>query len=205
MILTLTYLIGIYREKTLKKFDRVFRYYDKFIDLFNLNKMDEIKDILDLKGHEVVLDIGGGTGRLANYLSKDCKLVYVLDESKGMLSKVEANEKILPILGNALDTKFDSNSIDVVIISDVLHHIEKQKELIDEIFRILKTDGKLLILDFDIKHIKVKMLRIFEYILFGRLYFRTNKEVLDLIKDKFTISDFIHKKYYFIIKGEKNV
>ncbi len=90
--------------------------------------MDEIKETLELQGDEVVLDIGGGTGRLADYLSKDCQIVYVLDESKGMLSKVKANIKVLPILGEALDTNFDSNSVDVVIMSDVLHHIKDQKK-----------------------------------------------------------------------------
>ncbi|NMB28133.1 MAG: class I SAM-dependent methyltransferase [Tissierellia bacterium] len=188
----------------MKKFDRVFKHYDKFIELFNLNKMDEIKDVLELQGDEVVLDIGGGTGRLADYLSKNCQIVYVLDESKGMLSKVKANTKVLPILGNALDTIFDSNSADVVIMSDVLHHIKDQKKLIEEIYRILKKDGKLIILDFEKKHIKIRILRVFEYILFGKLYFRTSKEVINLIKDKLTITKFIDKKYYFIIRGEKN-
>ena len=193
-----------YGENILKKFDRVFKHYDKFIELFNLNKMDEIKETLELQGDEVVLDIGGGTGRLAEYLSQDCQVVYVLDESKGMLSKVKANIKVLPILGNALDTTFDSNSVDVVIMSDVLHHIKNQKKLIEEIYRILKKDGKLVILDFEKKHIKIRILRVFEYILFGKLYFRTSKEVINLIKNKFTIAKFIDKKYYFIIKGEKN-
>ncbi len=193
-----------YGENTLKKFDRVFKHYDKFIELFNLNKMDEIKDVLELQGDEVVLDIGGGTGRLADYLSKNCQIVYVLDESKGMLSKVKANTKVLPILGEALDTNFDSNSVDVVIMSDVLHHIKDQKKLIEEIYRILKKDGKLVILDFEKKHIKIRILRVFEYILFGKLYFRTSKEVINLIKNKFTIAKFIDKKYYFIIRGEKN-
>ncbi len=188
----------------MKKFDKVFKHYDKFIELFNLNKMDEIKDVLELQGDEVVLDIGGGTGRLADHLSKDCQIVYVLDESKGMLSKVKANKKVLPVLGNALDTTFDSNSVDMVIMSDVLHHIKNQKKLIEEIYRILKKDGKLVILDFEKKHIKIKILRLFEYILFGKLYFRTSKETINLIGDKFTITKFIDKRYYFIIKGEKN-
>ena len=188
----------------MKKFDKVFKYYDKFIELFNLNKMDEIKDVLELQGDDLVLDIGGGTGRLADHLSKDCKIVYVLDESKGMLSKIKANKKVLPILGDALDTTFDSNSIDIVIMSDVLHHIKNQKKLIEEIYRILKKDGKLVILDFEKKHIKIKILRVFEYTLFGKLYFRTSKEVINLIGDKFTITKFIDKRYYFIIRGEKN-
>lgn len=191
---------------TLKKFnfDKVFNHYDKFIEYFNLNKMDEIKDVLKLQGDEIVLDIGGGTGRLADYLSGDCRIVYVLDESKGMLSKVKGNAKVLPVLEDALDMTFEDNSVDIVIMCDMLHHIKDQEKLTEEAYRVLKEDGKLVILDFEKKHIKVKILRAFEYILFGKLYFRTSEEVINLIKDKFTITKFIHKKYYFIIKGEKN-
>lgn len=188
----------------MKRFDKVYKHYNKFIDLFNLNKMGEIKDVLKLQGDETVLDIGGGTGRLADYISEDCRLVYVLDESEGMLSEVETNAKVVTVLGNALDTNFDNNSIDIVILSDVLHHIKEQVLLIDEIYRILGNNGKLVILDFEKSHMKIMILRIFEYILFGKLYFRTSKEVNDLIKDKFIITKSIHKGYYFIIKGEKN-
>lgn len=192
-------------DNILKKFDRVFKHYDRFIEVFNLNKMDEIKNILDLKGNEVVVDMGGGTGRLAHYLSKYCKTIYVLDESKGMLSKVKASKKIIPLLGDALDTGFNKDSIDVVIMSDMVHHVKDQARLIAEAYKILKKDGKLLILDFEKRHIKIKILRAFEYMLFGKLYFRTSSEVKNLIKDKFVITDFIDKGYYFIIKGEKNV
>lgn len=189
----------------MKAFDRVHKHYDNFINLFNLNKMYEINDALELKGDEVIIDIGGGTGRLAEYLSQSCSGVYVLDESEGMISRVRANPKVVAVLGNALETPFEGNSFDIVIMSDVLHHIENQSALIEEITRILKKDGNLLIMDFERKHIKTRLLRTFEYILFGRLYFRTSKEVISLIKDKFKINKFIDNKYYFIIKGEKNV
>lgn len=189
----------------MKKFDRVFKHYDNFIRLFNLNKMDEIKDVLKINKDEVVLDIGGGTGKLAEYISENCKAVYVLDESSGMLSKVKKSQKIVTVLGNALTTNFESSSFDAVVISDVLHHIKDQKRLIEEAYRILKSDGRLIIMDFEKRHIKTKILRAFENILFGRLYFKTGKEVIDLIEDRFTITDFIDNKYYFLIKGEKNV
>lgn len=147
----------------LKKFDKVHKHYDNFINLFNLNKMDEIKDALELKSNEVVVDIGGGTGRLAEYLSQSCRIVYILDESEGMLSRVKVNEKVVAITGDALEAPFDNGSVDVVVMSDVLHHIGNQSALIDEVFRMLKRDGKLLIMDFEKKHMKTRLLRAFEF------------------------------------------
>ena len=88
---------------------------------------------------------------------------------------------------------------------DVFHHIENQKGLIQEAYRILKDNGKLLILDLEKKNAKIRMLRVFEFILFGKLYFKTSEEIQELIKDKFKIRNFIDNKYYFIIIGEKNV
>ena len=41
-----------------------------------------------------------------------------------------------------LKTPFEDNSIDIVILSDVFHHIKEQKELIIEINRILRYGGK---------------------------------------------------------------
>lgn len=187
----------------MKTFDKVFNHYDNFIKLFNLNKMDEIKAVLDLDGNETIVDIGGGTGKLGNHLSEDCHTIYILDESEKMLSKVMEKEKIVTVVGDALDTPFHSNSIDIVIVSDMLHHVKKQQKLIEEIYRILKKDGKILIMEFEKNHIKTRLLRIFEGILFGKLYFLSSKEVVDLIDDKFSISKFIHQKYYFLIKGEK--
>ena len=188
----------------MKAFDKVYLHYDKFMNFFNLYKLDEIKEALQLKGKEIVVDIGGGTGELAKYLSDKCQKVYVLDESEKMLSKVKKSEKIIPVLENALDTEFQPNSIDVVILSDVLHHIENQTKLIDEISRILKNNGKLLIMDFEKRHLKTKLLSFFESILFGRLKFKTKKEVLNLLQEKFIISNVFDYKYYFIIIGEKN-
>lgn len=187
----------------MKKFDKVFNHYDNFIKLFNLNKMKEIKDVLDLHGDEIIVDMGGGTGQLAKHLSGDCHIIYVLDESKKMLSKVDENEKVITILGDGLNTCFHNSSVDIVIVSDMLHHIKNQEKLIKEIYRILKKDGKILIMDFEKNHIKTRILRFFEFILFGKLYFLSSEEVISLIGNKFSISKFNHNKYYFIIKGEK--
>lgn len=197
--------MDIGRRCKMKKFDKVFKHYDSFINLFNLNQEKQIKDILDLQGNEIILDIGGGTGRLAEHISKDCQKVYVLDESKGMLSKVKENKKVQAILANALKTPFEDASVDVVILSDVFHHIKNQTKLIKEANRVLKKNGKLIILDFEKNHIRIKFLRAFEHLLFGKLYFKTSQEIKEIVQQSFTITQLIHKQYYFIIKGEKNV
>lgn len=181
----------------------MYKYYDSFMEIFRLYKLEEISEALDLTGKETILDIGGGTGRLAQYLSNQCKKIYILDESEGMLSAVKEHEKVIPIVGDGLSTGFEKGSIDVVILSDVLHHIQNQSELIEEIHRVLKGDGRLLILEFDKRYLKTKLLRIFEYFLFGKLYFKSVEEIFTLLKGKFTVFKCLSKGFYFIIVGDK--
>lgn len=188
----------------MKAFDKAYRHYDRFMTLFNLYKVDEIKEALDLNGYEIILDIGGGTGYLAKHLCKYCEKFYVLDESKKMLSKVKDKDNIIPLVGNALSTNFEHSSIDVVLLSDVLHHIKDQTRLLDEIYRILKTDGKLLVMDFEKHHFKTKMLRLFEFVLFGKLFYKTHSQTINLLEKHFIIEKDIVKGYYFIIVGRKN-
>jgi len=189
--------------KDIKDFDKVYNYYDKFMNKFNLYKLQEVKDAANINENEVIVDIGGGTGKLAQYICDSCKTVYVLDESDKMLSKVNQRKNLICVNGDALKTPFESNSIDTVILSDVFHHIKEQKELVIEIRRILKDNGKLVMLDFNRKHIRTRLLRAFEFIFFGRLFFRTKDEVRILLEKYFHISKDYDKDYYFIFVGEK--
>ncbi|GAA0120959.1 MAG: class I SAM-dependent methyltransferase [Clostridium argentinense] len=189
--------------KEIKGFDKVYKYYDKFMTMFNLYKHEEIKSAANIDEHDVVVDIGGGTGKLAKYICNSCKTVYVLDESEKMLSMVNQGGNLACIMGNALKTPFEDNSIDIVILSDVFHHIKEQKELIIEINRILRYGGKIVMLDFHRKHIKTKLLRAFEFILFRGLFFRTKDEVRSLLEEYLYIQRVYDKGYYFIFVGEK--
>jgi len=47
------------------------------------------------------------------------------------------------------------------------------------------------------------LLRLFEFILFGRLFFRTKDEIKVLLEEHFHISKVYDKGYYFIFVGEK--
>lgn len=185
-----------------KKFDKVHKHYDAFMRMFHLYKTDEILKALPLTGHETILDIGGGTGRLAVFLKDFCKKVYVLDESEKMLSRLEHFHNIIPIKGDAFDLSVVED-VDVIILSDVFHHIKEQDELMTVIYNKLNTGGRLLIMDFDRRHYKVKLLRAFEYTLFGRLYFKTPETLKAIVSKRFKVIDEYNYDYYFIILGEK--
>lgn len=186
-----------------KSFDKVHSHYDGFMKLFGLYREREISGALKLKGYERVLDIGGGTGYLADHLIRECNEYHVLDESELMLSHVPEKKGIYKVLGDALNLPFENESIDAVILSDVFHHIEDQEKLITEGLRVLKPGGKMLIHDFDIRYLRTKILRGFEKNYFGKLYFKTIDDVALMMDDKFHSIYRKSQGYYFILLGEK--
>jgi len=122
-----------------------------------LNREGEafLKDIGIKKG-DVVLDFGFGAGSYtipaAKVVSKEGK-VYAIDkdiESMHKLMEIAKNkglENIIPIHTKSEELKINlgSESIDVVLLYDVLHYMEnlERKKIYEEIYRILKTGGLL--------------------------------------------------------------
>lgn len=187
-----------------KPFDRVHSGYDKFMKFWGLYKEDTILDMLELGGDEIVVDIGGGTGHVAEHLSEHCRKIFVLDESQKMLSHVADRKNIETIHGDALNSTFDNNSIDVVVMTDVMHHIENQTKLIREMHRILKSEGKIVIYDFNKAHVWTKLLSLMESILFGKLHYKTLNYFIDLLRSNdFSIETILDRGFYFIMLGAK--
>lgn len=175
-----------------RPFDKVYYFYDFFMQFWNLYKDTEFISMLDLSGNEIIADIGGGTGYIAKALSRYCGRIYVLDHSLKMLSRIRKKGRISPVCRDALNTGFESEYFDVIILSDFLHHIKDHHQLFIEIDRICRPGGKILVQDFDITFIKTRILKTFERLLFGRLYFQT-RIYFDTIMGK---HGFIKEKEY---------
>jgi len=111
-----------------------------------------------LKDKCTVLDLAGGTGWLSAYLSTydTISQIYLLDSSKfflqnmmpGIVELMSGNaKKITPIEGLFAPLYFEDKSLDVVVVSSSLHHVDNMETLLKEIKRVLKDDGFLLILN----------------------------------------------------------
>ena len=59
------------------KFDKIAEYYNPLIKIFANPKKHykKIRDVFELNKNLLVLDLGGGTGLIADYISKDVKKV----------------------------------------------------------------------------------------------------------------------------------
>ncbi|MFA6252405.1 MAG: methyltransferase domain-containing protein [Candidatus Paceibacterota bacterium] len=140
--------------------------YDKFVNTFGYDEKDGIiiKE-LDPSPDQVILDIGGGTGRLARKISQYVKKFVVLDSSEKMLKEVPEDNKIETCLAMAQNIPFKDSSFDSILCIDALHHIKAIDETIREINRVIKKDGKIVICEFDIRGINGFMFWMFEKII----------------------------------------
>lgn len=108
-------------------------------------------DILQLKGNEVVLDIGAGRGWAAKQFAKrGCRVValdIVPDENIGLgrawAIMKEANVHFDLTIGDGENLPFFPNTFDIVYCSATLHHAADLPLFLQNIKRVLKPNGRL--------------------------------------------------------------
>ncbi len=95
------------------------------------------------------LDIGCGTGHSAIALTEFCQQVVAIDSSQEMLKKVTAHPNIIYQCRPGYQTGLKDKSFDVITLAGSLNYIKSQ-ELVDEVIRLLRKNGVVLIYDFEI-------------------------------------------------------
>lgn len=159
-------------------------------------------DLLSLSHEEIVLDAGGGTGRVTEAIRGQVKGAVVADISHGMLRY--AVRKGLSTACTPLENlPFRSNTFDRVIMMDVLHHVFDQHKTINELWRVLVPGGYLIILEPDIHKYSVKLIAIAEKILLMRSHFLVDNKITSLFANHFTKIKVIHDESNIWIRAEK--
>ncbi len=101
----------------------------------------------------VVADLGSGEGLLGELLARRCKKVIAVDNSEKIVAYGAAkarknNLKNLEFrLGDLQNPPVEPKSVDLVILSQALHHAEEPAKAIASAYKMLKTSGQIMILD----------------------------------------------------------
>jgi ArsR family transcriptional regulator len=101
----------------------------------------------------VVADLGSGEGLLSELLARRCRKVIAVDNSEkivafGAAKAKKNNLKNLDFrLGDLQQPPIEPESVDLVILSQALHHAEEPGRAIASAYRILRPGGQVMILD----------------------------------------------------------
>jgi len=101
----------------------------------------------------VVADLGAGEGLLSELLARRCRKVIAVDNSEkivafGAAKARKNNLKNLEFrLGDLQEPPIDAASVDLVILSQALHHAQDPAKAIAGAHRLLKPGGQIMILD----------------------------------------------------------
>lgn len=112
-------------------FDALAEIYDRNMQKFRdvQGEINEILDFLALRSDQSILEIGTGTGEFALAAARQCRKVYAVDLSAGMLRFAEkkagargvANVEFLP--GGFLTYRHEGEPLDGIVSQIALHHL----------------------------------------------------------------------------------
>src|SRR5437868_7911457 len=100
-----------------------------------------------------VADLGAGVGTLSQLLAKTARKVIAIDNSPKMvafgskLARKHGFKNLEYRLGDIEDPPIAKNSVDLAILSQALHHAIKPERAIQSAHRILKKNGRIVVLD----------------------------------------------------------
>ncbi len=101
-----------------------------------------------------VLDIGTGTGRMAEIFAHSAERIVALDKNLEMLRVARAKLQHLPatrielVQGDFADLPFAADSFDTVLLHQVLHFAQEPGQALAEAARVCRAGGRIAIVDF---------------------------------------------------------
>ena len=118
---------------------------EKFWDSF---EQDRLAPYIAQSSGKEVLDAGAGTGRIALRLHTAGAKVTALDLSPEMLAKLhQKNSEIEVVEGDMEHMPFEDEKFDMIFSSLALVHLKKVEPFLDECYRVLKDDGKVVLVN----------------------------------------------------------
>ncbi len=151
------------RHTLRKRKDRTRAYFDELAGKFGRHYVpgrswkalaEGLLKILDFK---VVADLGAGEGTLSQLLAQRAEHVIAIDHSQKMVTfgKKLARENGLANLeyrlGDIESPPIEDKSVDLAVLSQALHHATSPLLSLQEVHRILRPNGRVVILDL-LKH-----------------------------------------------------
>ena len=114
----------------------------------------EILESIDINPDYVAADLGCGSGFFTVPLSRKVNKVYAIDLQQEMMDFLEQKIQrqkignIEPLLSRKDEIPLENESVDILITVNTLHEFPDKKKTIEEIKRVVKPEGQVVIIDF---------------------------------------------------------
>jgi demethylmenaquinone methyltransferase/2-methoxy-6-polyprenyl-1,4-benzoquinol methylase len=169
-------------------YKKLAKFYDTFVEPSNTVLRKIVLKMYPPKEGMRVLEVGCGTGtNLKLYHQAGCN-VYGIDLSSSMLevARRKLGEQADLRMGDASQMPYSDGFFDVVIAMLTLHEMPRQVRLpvMDEMVRVMKQDGHLLLIDFHPGPIRFPMGWLYKTIILffeitaGREHFRNYRDFI---------------------------
>ncbi|OPJ55023.1 class I SAM-dependent methyltransferase [Clostridium chromiireducens] len=135
-------------------FDKVASNWDNMRTDFFLDEVRLVAyNTANIEEGKIAADVGAGTGFITEGLIKNNLKVIAIDQSEEMLNllkdKFSYYKDLKCVQGIGENIPINDNSVDYVFANMFLHHVENPVIVLKEMYRILKSGGKLVITDLD--------------------------------------------------------
>ncbi|MCU0533038.1 MAG: methyltransferase domain-containing protein [Hydrococcus sp. Prado102] len=136
-----------------QQYDRMANIYDRRWRKYITDTLSFLKNWVQIPSTATVLDIACGTGEFERLLLNEhpTQPIVGVDISEKMLAI--ARQKCLDYpnvsfeVASASALPFSSNSFDAIVSANAFHYFEEPDAALQEMKRVLKPDGKVIILD----------------------------------------------------------
>ncbi|MHA2428746.1 MAG: class I SAM-dependent methyltransferase [Candidatus Hermodarchaeia archaeon] len=152
----------------------------------------------ELQGSETILDVGCGIGSFEQHLPT--LIIIGLDVSEDMLEEARKRSANTFIQGDATDLEFHDAIFDAVFTVTTLEFLEDYQKAIQEIARVTKSQGKLLVmmLNPSSEYFRENVQRPGDY--FQRIKHTNTKEIREYVSRFYVISK---EEFFLGIQGEQ--
>ena len=122
--------------------------YDRFMrkDRAAYDEMYEL--IRPIVRHKTVLELATGTGMIAKHIVNAAAHIEATDASAEMIAEAKRDNRSAKLyfsVQNMFCLPYAKESFDVVIVSNALHIVPQPEKALQEIKRVLKDDGVLIV------------------------------------------------------------
>ncbi len=131
--------------------DKISGLYDFFEIVYNGKVFKNLgrKVAEQINAEDYVLECACGTGAITKFIAPKCRKMVATDFSKGMLLQAKKNCKTYHNIkfgrADITNLKCKDENFDKVVAGNVVHLLDKPYEAIDELLRVCKKNGKVII------------------------------------------------------------